>query len=323
MKIIQDFEKIRLENTVITLGKFDGNHIGHQRLFETAAALKRPDQKAVIFTFSQHPSKVLLKGKEEAADTFRTIQTAQERAQDQYPEGIDYMVEFPFNRQTMSMEAEAFVREVLVSRFGVRAIVCGTDFRFGKGRRGDTDLLKELGRLYGFEVHVIDKVMVTLPEQGAPAEISSSLIKEEIRKGHMENVTLMMGRPFYITGEVLHGKHLGHTYGFPTLNQTAPAEKILPPDGVYATKTLLEGTWYEGITNVGKRPTFDDGEERTVETNLFDFNADAYGREVTVAFYDFVRPEQKFSGIRELKAQIETDCGKVKAYFVDKLLKKS
>ena len=316
MQIINDIDKVQLNNTIITLGKFDGNHVGHRLLFETAVGLKTGDRKTVIFTFSIHPSRVLSEERSrEEKDAVRTIQTDEERDEDLYPEGIDYLIRFPFTKKTMSMEPEEFVEQILVRKLGVRDIVCGTDFRFGKDRKGDPQLLEKLGQRYGFDVHILKKVEVRLEGEDAPVEVSSTLIKQEIMEGHMENVRLMMGKPFSVTGTILHGKHFGSTMGFPTINQEVPDDKILPPDGVYATRTTIGGKTWMSITNVGVRPTFDDGVHRTVETNLFDFDQDVYGEEASVAFYHFIRPERKFEDPAELTAEIEANKREVVTFF--------
>ena len=316
MQIINDINEVQLNNTIITLGKFDGNHIGHRLLFETAVRLKTEDRKAVIFTFSIHPSRVLSENRSrEEKDAVRTIQTDEERDEDRYPEGIDYLIRFPFTKKTMAIEAEDFVEQILVGKLGVKDIVCGTDFRFGKDRKGDPELLMKLGEQYGFDVHVLKKVEVRLDDAEEPVEVSSTLIKKEIMEGHMENVHLMMGKPFSVTGKILHGKHFGSTMGFPTINQDVPDDKILPPDGVYATRTTIGGKTWTSITNVGVRPTFDDGFHRTVETNLFDFDQDVYGREASVAFYHFIRPERKFQDADDLIAEIGSNKREVITFF--------
>ena len=315
MKQIKDINHIRLDNTVITLGKFDGCHIGHRKLFERAVQLKENGLSAVIFTFSIHPSKVLSAPADKTSDSMRLILTEEEQIEELYPEGIDYLVRFPFNKETKTMEPEKFVKEILVEKFGVKDIVCGTDFRFGKDRKGTPETLKQLGRSLGFDVHVVEKV--TVKPEGFPdeVEVSSSLIKHEILKGHMENVQMMLGRPFFVRGIVRHGKHLGNTIGFPTINQTAPEDKILPPDGVYATRTRIGGELFDSITNVGVRPTFDDGVKRNVETNLFGFDRDVYGQTADVFFYRYIRPEKRFGNIMELKEEIESNKKEVTAFF--------
>lgn len=312
MEIITDIENLQLQNTIITLGKFDGNHIGHQLLFDTAVSLKKEGDHVVIFTFSVPPAKVV--GKDEK-NAMRTIQTHGERILQHYPDGVDYVVEFPFNEKTRAMSPEGFVKEILVDKLHVKKIVVGVDFRFGKDRAGSVKTLKKMGEQYGFEVYPLEKVTYHVKGQEGDAEVSSTLIKEEIQKGNMEDVRAMLGCPFSVSGEILHGKHYGRTIGFPTINLHVPEDKVMPPNGVYATCVDLEGRILPSITNVGVRPTFDDGEQRTVETNIFDFDEDIYGKNVRVDFYKFIRPERKFSSGEELMEEIQRNVVEVREYF--------
>ena len=312
MKIITDPEEIQLKNSIVTLGKFDGNHIGHQLLFDTAISLKEEGDSVVIFTFNVPPARII-EGKDEKS--VRSIQTHEERQLMIYPEGIDVVVEFPFNETTRSMSPEDFVKQILVDKMGVKAVVVGVDFCFGKNRAGNVETLKNLGKRYGFHVYPMDKVTYLVQGAKEPQEVSSTLIKQEILKGNLTDVNAMLGSPFAITGEVLHGKHYGTTIGFPTINLAAPEDKILPPNGVYATKVCFDGRELLSITNVGIRPTFDDGTQRTVETNIFDFNEDIYGKTVRVEFYQFIRPERKFASSEELAAEIQRNIIQVREYF--------
>ena len=312
MKVITDINDIKLKNAIVTIGKFDGNHIGHQLLFDTVRSVKQDGDCTVIFTFNVPVATVV---EQETPDSVRSIQTHEERYQRQDLEGIDYVVEFPFNKQTMSMLPEDFVKEILVDKLGVKTVVVGEDFRFGKNRAGNVAMLQQLGEQYGFTVHALKKVIYQPEDYSNPVEVSSTLIKNEILRGNMEDVTRMLNHPFSMISTILHGKHVGSTIGFPTINFAAPADKILPPNGVYATKTIIDGKSFNSITNVGKRPTFDDGEYRTVETNIFDFHEDVYGKTAEVEFYKFIRPERKFESVEELMDEIARNVKEVRAYF--------
>lgn len=322
MEILKDIDSVQLHNTIVTLGKFDGFHLGHQKLVETAVSLKAKAQSTssanlqkpsvVVFTFDIHPLRILKN------EEMPTISIREERERAPHPSGVDYVLEFPFNKETMAMEPEEFVRKILIETLDTKVIVIGEDFQFGKDRKGNAELLKRLGTQLGFEVEVVPKVQADI--DGQRTEISSTRIKEEIRLGNMEHVQALLGRAYSITGEVVQGKHLGRTIGFPTLNMDVPLHKILPPDGVYATKTTVLSMHHTkkaipGITNIGLRPTFDDGEKRTVETHLFDYEGDLYGSTVTVEFFRFIRPEQKFSGIGELTEQMKKDEAFARQYF--------
>ena len=312
MKILTETDTIQIHNSIVTLGKFDGNHIGHQRLFEKAVSLKEPDSSVVVFTFNVPPATVLREDGEGAA---RTILTHEERQREQYPEGIDFVLEFPFNAQTRNMSPETFVEEILIHKLDVKKIVVGEDFCFGRNRGGNVETLKRLGLEKGFKVYPVKKVRCSVKGYDSPQEVSSSLIKQEILKGNLEDANKMLGRPFFMTSEVVHGKHLGRKLGFPTINFLVSEDKILPPDGVYAVKVCLDGKQLPGIANTGIRPTFDDGTVRTVETHIFDFDQDLYGRILRVDFYKFIRPEQKFSSPEELSAEVKRNIQEVREYF--------
>lgn len=301
MKFIKDLSKEQFHNSIVTLGKFDGNHIGHQLLFNTTIELKNKeeDYKTVIFTFDVHVASVINN------TNVQTILSHEEKTFKEYADKIDYIVEFPFNDTTKNMQPESFVKNILVDLLDTKAIVVGEDFCFGKDRKGNVDLLKELGKKYNFSVYALKKV------EYKNREVSSTLIKEELVKGNLEDVNAMLGTAFSITSKVLHGKHFGNTIGFPTINFIVPDEKIMPPNGVYATKTIIDGKEYLSITNVGIRPTFDDGDKRTVETHIIDFNDDIYDKIVEVKFYKFIRAEKKFSSVDELKKEIEKNMQEV------------
>ena len=312
MQILNTADNLNIHNSIITLGKFDGNHIGHQLLFKTAVELKKADNTVIVFTFSVPPATVI---HEEESSSLRTILTHEERHLQTYPEGVDYVIEFPFNEQTRSMSPETFVEEILVKKLDVKAIVVGVDFCFGKNRAGNVSTLEELGKRFGFEVYPVEKVRCHVKGYTDTQEVSSTLIKQEIEKGNMEDVRKMLGRPFSMNGTVVHGKHLGSKMGFPTINFLVPEDKILPPNGVYATRVSIDGKNYMAITNIGLRPTFDDGTQRTVETNIFDFEGDLYGQNLTVDFYHFIRPERKFTSVEELSAEIDRNTKQVREYF--------
>lgn len=295
MEYITGTKDFKFENTAITLGKFDGLHKGHKKLMDSLKEEKRNGLTSVVFTFDITPRKLIV-GEEPGY-----LLTKEERRIFHELNGIDVLIEYPFDRETALMEPERFVSEVLVEKLSVRKIVCGTDFKFGYKREGDIHLLSKLGEKYGYETIVLNKEKFDLKE------ISSTAIKEELLKGNIETVNKMLGYPFTVIGEVVHGNQLGRTMGSPTLNLLPPADKLLPPNGVYSTKTIIDGRTYSGITNIGYKPTVSNGLIRGVETHLFDFEEDLYGKIVEVQFYKFVREEIKFDTVEDLKEQILKD----------------
>ena len=295
------------EPSVVTIGKFDGLHVGHQKLLHLVCEKKKDGVKAVVFTFDVPPgAKLSGKGMD-------TLVTNEERCQMLEEQGIDYLIECPFVPEIMSMEPERFVEEVLVGRLKARYIVAGTDCGFGHNRRGDYKLLQKLAPVYGYEVDIVEKVQY----QGR--DISSTYVREEIAKGNMELADFLLGYTYRISGTVEHGNHLGGTkLDMPTANLFPPEHKLLPPNGVYATKTIVDGKRYEGISNIGTKPTVSEGNARGIETLLFDFSGDLYGKNITVELYTFERPEMKFASLDELKVQMHKDMEFGKKFFAEK-----
>ena len=295
MRVIKDTLKFSIpEHSAITLGKFDGIHKGHQKLIKKVLEKKSLGLKSVVFTFGQMPGTHFYgKG--------RTILTPEERRRHLEEMGIDYMVECPFIRELITMEPEQFVEKILVEQLHVKYIAIGPDFRFGHERRGDGHLLKKYAKIFGYEVEIFEKECLE------DRVISSTYVRHMLENGEMEMVKKLLGYPYYISGTVIHGHAIGRTIGIPTINLVPYEEKILPPNGVYLTKTRIDGKDYFGITNIGVKPTISGEEAKGVETHLFDFQGDLYDRELVVRFYEFERPERKFSSLEELKEQLAAD----------------
>ena len=220
--------------------------------------------------------------------------------------GIDILAEYPLDETLREMSGTQFVEEILCNRLQAKVIVAGEDFRFGKGRSGDVALLKALEERYDYRTVIIPKV--TEEE----VRISSTGIRELLADGKVSEANVLLGQPYRVFGEVLHGKKLGRTLGFPTMNLIPPREKLLPAYGVYVTRTKVDGLCYDGITNIGLRPTVDSDERVSVETHLFEYSGDLYGKQVEVQFLDFLRPEKKFPDVESLKAAMHEDFVKAK-----------
>ena len=282
------------EESAVTLGKFDGIHKGHQKLMKKILAKKEQGLKSVVFTFGQMPGTVFYgKG--------RTILTREERKQHLEAMGIDYMVECPFVPEIIQMEPEDFVKKILVEQLNVKYIAVGPDFRFGHNRRGGCSLLKEMAAQFGFEVEVVEKECLE------DKVISSTYVRHMLETGEMEMVQKLLGYPYYVSGTVIRGHAIGRTIGIPTINLLPDDEKILPPNGVYLTKTIFGEEEHFGITNIGVKPTISGEEAKGIETHLFDFEGDLYDRELTIAFYAFERKERRFPSLEELKEQLKKD----------------
>lgn len=308
MKIIKDTLDFSIsEISAVTLGKFDGIHKGHQKLMRMILEKRKQGLKSVVFTFGQMPGTVLCgKG--------RTILTGAERRKHLEGLGIDYMVECPFVPEIIQMEPEAFVEKILVGQLHAKYIAVGPDFRFGHNRRGSVKLLKQLAPVFGYEVEVFEKECLE------DKVISSTYVRYMLQNGEMETVEKLLGYPYYVSGTVVHGHAIGRKLGIPTLNLIPDDEKMLPPNGVYLTKTVFGQEEHLGITNVGVKPTISGEELKGIETHLFDYEGDLYGREVTVVFYAFGRPERRFESLEDLKKQLREDVVWGKQHVLEKCL---
>jgi riboflavin kinase / FMN adenylyltransferase len=282
----------------VAVGNFDGVHRGHQALVAQAVGEARAaGGTAVVLTFDPHPSRVL--APERAASTLTTLD---QKAELLARLGVDRLAVLPFTAELAAQDAEAFAGRVLHDILHAATVVVGAGFRFGRGRAGDVALLRRVGRRLGFEVHGMRPVL----HQGAP--ISSSRVREALARGDVAGAAEMLGRPFFIDGEVARGLGRGRTLGIPTAN-LAPVNETLPGNGVYACLLLVGDSGQPprpAVTNIGRRPTFG-GTETIVETHVLDFDADLYGRHVRLYFHSRLRPERAFPGPQALVEQIRRD----------------
>ncbi|MFR2848955.1 MAG: bifunctional riboflavin kinase/FAD synthetase [Hungatella hathewayi] len=298
MIYISDTRDFKIEEpTVVTIGKFDGRHKGHQKLLREMLRMKREYGLATaVFTFSTAPVALI----QDRPQT--VITTNQERRNNMEKMGIDYLVEYPFSKEVAHLPPEEFVSHILLGQMNAKAIVVGTDCGFGYQRAGNAKLLRELAPKYGYILEVIDKA------REDNRDISSTYIKEELDMGAIEKANELLGEPYAIHGTVVHGNHIGGAVlGFPTVNILPPPEKHLPPFGVYVSRVLIDGTYYGGITKIGKKPTVEGEYPVGVETFVFDFDRDIYGENIEVQLLHFERPEQKFASLEDLKRQLEKD----------------
>ena len=288
------------ERTIYALGFFDGVHLGHQALLKACRELAECHGcKAGAVTFTTHPDS-LVSGKTPA---LLTTNEDKRRLLRYY--AMDTVVELPFDKQLMATLWTAFLEQLLEE--GAAGFVCGDDFRFGAKGSGTAEKLAAFCKEKGLPYAIV-------PEQLLDGQrISSTRIRSVLEQGDMEQAKRLLGHPLILTGTVLAGKQLGRTMDIPTANLSLPESLVTPKFGVYACKVWAEGKEYLAVTNIGTRPTVE-GEGITVEAHLLDFDGDLYGKEITVAFYDFLRPEQKFADLDALKTQIAADIAKVKGF---------
>lgn len=284
----------RSGRSAVTLGKFDGLHLGHRKLIGRILEQKKLGLEAVVFAFDQGN---------------RMILSYEERVRKLERLGVDCFLECSLEGRLRHMAAEDFVKKILVDRLHVGYLAVGRDFHFGYQRKGNPQLLQKMGEEYGFSVEVVPD------EMDGRRKISSTYVREQLNEGNMEKVAQLLGESFATTGEVLHGRGLGHRKLMPTANLVPPKEKLMPPNGVYITRSRFGTQVFEGITNVGYKPTVGQEEFLGVETYLFRCDQNLYGQKSEVSFLKFLRPERKFESLEKLKMQLTEDVKKGEKYF--------
>lgn len=287
--------------TAVTIGAYDGIHRGHQVVLAQVKKIAAERNLATaVVTFDVHPAYVL---RPESAPLLLT--TGEQRLELFEAAGVDYLYLVEFDADRAKTDDETFAKQVFVEALRAGAIVVGSDFHFGRGRSGNVDSLLELGEISGFDVIGLDLV----GDVDATEPISSTAIRRALRGGDVAGAAAMLGRPYEIRGEVIHGDERGRLIGFPTANIPVDKRTAWPADGVYATWAVLDdGSRHMCAVNIGKRPTFHQHAEHSLlEAHLLDFDGDLYGRDVRVQFVDFLRSEQRFDGIDALSAQLKKD----------------
>lgn len=284
------------KKTAVTMGKFDGLHRGHQKLVDKIRSYATDECDSVLCAFDMHRD---------------AIMTNRERRE--HLEGkIDWLIDCPFTETLRNMEAEDFIRDILCAGLNAAHIVVGRDFVFGHNKRGSVEMLERYAPRYGYTVDVVEK------ERYGDMIISSTYIRDALAQGDVRLAEQLLGYPYELTGPVRHGKQLGRTLGFPTMNVEPEAQKILPRYGVYACRVKIDGEWYNGVGNAGVKPTVTDERRRLFEVYAYGYEGDAYGKEVTVRFCGFERPEVKFGSVEELREQVMKDMQYGIDFFKDR-----
>jgi len=291
-------EFTRLKNAIVTIGTFDGVHLGHRKIISGIKELaENTGGETVLLTFFPHPRMIL----HPEDESIKLINTITEKAELMEQLGIDHLIITPFSRDFSNQSAEEYIRDVLVNKIGTKKIVIGYDHRFGKDRQGGLDDLLRLGPVYGFDV-------VEIPEQDInEVAISSTRIRSALLNGEIALANTCLGYPFFITGRIVRGDQIGRQLGYPTANIVIPETyKLIPSDGIFAAKVKIDGVNYGGMAYIGTRPTIN-GTRRNIEVNIFDFDREIYNQQVSMEFHNFVRGDMKFDSLDELKAQIAKD----------------
>ena len=283
--------------TVLTIGTFDGVHLGHQKIIERVVTTARQEGLlATIFTFFPHPRMVVQHDK-----GLKLIHTLEEKKQLLQRLGVDLLVVQPFNEAFAQLTADEFVSTILVQHLNVKKVIIGYDHRFGRNRTANINDMRLFGEKYGFAVEEISVQEVD------EVSVSSTKIREALNKGDVTTAEHYLGTPYSLTGTVVHGLKLGRTLGYPTANiQVTEDYKLIPKDGVYVVYSYIGGQKVYGMMSIGKNPTIE-GKGASIEVYFFDFNGDLYDRELTIYFLKYLREERKFSSVALLKKQLQDD----------------
>ncbi len=311
MKIIQSISNFNsLEKTVVTIGTFDGIHIGHQKILkDLIEAAKKENKKSVLLTFFPHPRMVLQK-----EVTIQLLNTIEEKASLLEKMGLDYLIIHPFSKEFSRLTALDFVRDILVNQLNTSRLIIGYDHHFGKNREGNIHQLKEYSSLYDFNVEEI-------PAQDIDnVSVSSTKIRNALQEGSLKTANNYLGYNYMLNGTVVNGKSLGGKIGFPTANlEVKETYKLIPKTGVYIIKTVIDSVLFYGMMNIGFRPTVS-GKDQTIEAHLFNFNKDLYGNNLRLELLYFLREEKKFDSIDDLIVQLKLDKENSIAYLKNNLL---
>lgn len=300
MKIYTDLENFKAINPVVTIGTFDGVHLGHRKVIRRLQDLaKKVNGETVIFTFYPHPRLVL----NPENNGLRLINTLEEKKVLLEAAGIDHLVIFPFTEEFSKLTYVEFVEQILVKQLGMKYLVVGYDHRFGHNREGTYEDLKIFADQLDFKIERQDVLNMDA------INVSSTKIRDAITEGDIEMANKYLGYRFFIKGDVIDGRKLGHTIGFPTANiDPQESYKLVPKDGVYAVKVDVDEQSYLGMLNIGLRPTVNNQlDNRSIEVHILDFDKDIYYKNITIHFYQRIRNEQFFASLDELKAQLAKD----------------
>lgn len=305
MKIYQNIDEFKpVKNAVVTIGTFDGVHLGHRkiisRLKEIADSI---NGETVILTFFPHPRMIL----HPEDQNIKMINTIDEKAELLEQLGIDHLIITPFSRDFSNQTAEEYIKDILVDKIGTKKIVIGYDHRFGKDRQGGLAELQRLAPVYGFEV-------IEIPEQDIhDVAISSTRIRQALLNDNIDLANEFLGYPFFITGKVMRGDQIGRQINYPTANiLVEETYKLIPGEGIFAVKVKVNGQEFKGMGYIGHRPTIN-GITRNIEVNIFDFDHDIYTQPIRMEFLHFVRGDVKFESLDQLKKQLDKDKADVKA----------
>ncbi|MGL5694015.1 MAG: bifunctional riboflavin kinase/FAD synthetase [Peptostreptococcaceae bacterium] len=305
VKSVWDVDNI--DESVVTIGNFDGLHYGHKALIKKTVECSREKKiKSIVFTFENHPANYFKK------HSIKNIIADNDKVKKLNCLGVDMIVNIAFDKDMTQISAEDFAKKILKEKLGAKKVIVGHDFTFAKNKEGDTKLLKVLGAKYNFKVEVVNPVKIN------DIRVSSTYIRSLIAKGSVDKVKEYLGRNYQLEGEVVKCKQIGRTIGFPTANIKIEDEMLIPKCGIYATKVYIDDKMYFGATNIGYNPTVN-GQNLSVETNILEFDEEIYGKNLKLEFLERIRDEKKFKSLEELKLQLKNDTNYIYKKYVCKI----
>jgi riboflavin kinase/FMN adenylyltransferase len=297
---IQNTKDFRIETpTIVTIGTFDGVHLGHQKILARLNELKEKlGLKTVVLTFEPHPRKVLFPEQKD----LKLITLIDEKLELLEKYGVDITVVYPFDKIFSQLEVKHYLEDILVHNLNAKHIVIGYDHKFGRDRKGDINTLKEHASTYHYTLEEISKKDIE------SIAVSSTNIRKAIEEGNIDMANEFLGHPFFLKAKVIKGKQLGRSIGFPTANlQTESSDKLIPKTGVFFVEVIIEGKNHFGMLNIGVNPTTDTDNRTKIEVNIFDFENDIYNKTITLKFIKKLRDEKKFNNLNELITQLNAD----------------
>ena len=308
MKIYRDLNNFRAKRPVLTTGTFDGVHLGHKQVLEQLKAIARREEgETVVFTFYPHPRQVL----HPEEHNLRLLTTLEEKISLLEQSGIDHLIVYPFTREFSRLSYSEFVKSILVDRIRTHYLVVGYDHKFGKDREGGFEFLQQCAEQHQFNIEKLDALTLN------DIHISSTKIRNALQEGNISQANHYLGYPFTLHGQVVEGQQLGRRIQFPTANiEASDPNKIIPGYGVYAVQAEVGGQYYQGMLNIGTRPTVNNNaDHRSIEVHILNFEGNLYGEVIGLVFEEKIREEQKFNSLDSLKAQLELDKKAVQTFF--------
>jgi len=306
LKIYREIKEFKVQNPVLTVGTFDGVHLGHRKILDVLVKeAEKINGEPVVLTLYPHPRKIL-------DPTFKDLfllNTLDEKAKLLENAGIKHLIIYPFTKDFASLSSCDFIEKILFNKLNVRKLIVGYDHHFGKDRQGNIDILRNCALPFNIDVLKVDAF--TLNNK----KVSSTTIRNALLSGEIENTNTCLGYDYFISGKVISGSKIGRTIGFPTANIEVHKEKLIPRKGVYAVKILISDKEYTGMLNIGSRPTVDTSNQLVVETHIFDFEGDLYDKSIKICFKHFIREEQKFPDKEALKQRLLNDKKQTQILF--------